>query len=101
MKDLLEKERELVNKGELVAEVQARVGLPKSQVLQVLNTFCEVTTERLQAGEEVSLPPLGKFQYVMRSARRQRNPQTGEMIDVPEKATVRFRPSGALKGRVN
>ncbi|MBF8376818.1 HU family DNA-binding protein [Alicyclobacillus mali] len=90
-----------MTKAELVAEIAARVELSKSQVLQVLNSFCEVATERLQAGEEVVLPPLGKFRYVVRAARQYRNPQTGEMIEAPEKATVRFLPSSALKGRVN
>ncbi|WP_206830156.1 HU family DNA-binding protein [Alicyclobacillus fructus] len=90
-----------MNKTELVAEIAARTGLRKSQVWQTLNSFCEVATERLRAGEDVAVPPLGKFRYVVRAARRGRNPQTGETIEIPEQATVRFLPSSALKGRVN
>ncbi|AEJ44296.1 HU family DNA-binding protein [Alicyclobacillus acidocaldarius] len=90
-----------MTKTELVAEIAARTGLKQSQVWQTLNSLCEVATERLQAGEDVALPPLGKFRYVVRAARQGRNPKTGETIEIPEKATVRFLPSSALKGRVN
>lgn len=90
-----------MNKSELVTEVQARVGLSKTHVAQVIQACCEVIAERLQAGEDVSLPPLGRFQYKLLAPRKQRNPQTGAFMEVPERATVRFRPSSSLKRRVN
>ncbi|AEJ43654.1 HU family DNA-binding protein [Alicyclobacillus acidocaldarius] len=90
-----------MNKSELVAEIAVRTGMKHKQVWQALNSLCEVVAERLQAGEDVWLPPLGKFRYVVRAPRHVRHPHTGEIMEVPEKATVTFLPSRTLKGRVN
>lgn len=95
------REWSFVTKAELIEELAVRTEVPKAKVALVINTLCNVVTERVQAGEVVAIPPLGRFEYVRRAPRKARNPQTGETIDVPEKATVRFKPSAELKRSVN
>lgn len=60
----------------------------------------------LKAGmlDELTIPlgSLGKFQIKKQSARRARNPKTGEVVQVPAKQVLRFRPGRALKdGRLS
>ncbi|MCL6593573.1 MAG: HU family DNA-binding protein [Alicyclobacillus sp.] len=90
-----------MTKTELIEELAVRAGLPKARVGRLIDTLCEVVGERLQAGDTVALPPLGRFAYVQRAARKARNPQTGEQINIPPRAAVQFKPSEALKRRLN
>jgi len=46
---------------------------------------------------KVTLVGFGTFSIVQRKARKARNPQTGEAIDVPAKFVPKFKPSKALK----
>ncbi|WP_029422080.1 HU family DNA-binding protein [Alicyclobacillus macrosporangiidus] len=90
-----------MTKTELIEELAVRAELPKAKAGRVIDTLCEVIGERLQAGEKVMLPPLGRFIHVHRSARKARNPLTGEKVDVPERVAVRFQASATLKRRLN
>jgi DNA-binding protein HU-beta len=45
----------------------------------------------------VTLVGFGTFKVVHRAARKARNPQTGEAIDVPAKTVPKFKPSKAMK----
>lgn len=90
-----------MTKMELIEELAVRVELSRAKAGRVVDTLCEVIGERLQAGESVALPPLGRFIPVHRAARKARNPQTGEQVDVPERVGVRFQASATLKRRLN
>jgi DNA-binding protein HU-beta len=39
----------------------------------------------------------GSFKLVKRAARKGRNPQTGEELEIPETTVVKFTPAKALK----
>lgn len=90
-----------MNKAELIEEVAVRGNLKKAEAERAIAALCEVIAERVAAGDTVAIPPLGRFSYVVRAARTGRNPQTGEVIEIPEKATVQFRPSEALRRKLN
>ncbi len=66
--------------------------------LDALITYIEKT---LKKGDEVSLPPLGKFKITKRKARTGRNPSTGEEIKIPASVVPKFQPSKTLKDVVN
>jgi Bacterial nucleoid DNA-binding protein len=59
--------------------------------------FTALVADLVKAGEEIPLGNLGKFVVVERAARKCRNPQTGETMDVPAKKAVKFKPATALK----
>ena len=63
--------------------------------------FTALVADLVKAGEEIPLGNLGKFVVVERAARKCRNPQTGETMDVPAKKAVKFKPATALKKCVN
>jgi len=90
-----------MNKGELIEEIAVRGNLKKAEAQRAIDALCEVISERVAAGDTVAMPPLGRFSYAVRSARTGRNPRTGEAIEIPEKATVQFRPSEALRRKLN
>lgn len=89
-----------MTKEELLVEVQAKVGLSKADVRRVVDALLQTIGDRVGSGEDVPLPPLGKFVLAYRSERTARNPATGEPMVVPATRTVRFKPSKALKEKV-
>ena len=55
----------------------------------------------LEKGENYRVIGFGTFELRDRAARKGRNPQTGEEIDIPAQRTVGFKPSKAVKEAVN
>lgn len=69
----------------------------KTDVTSLLDALGDVVTERLMAGDDVSLPGLGKLAVKAKAARTGRNPKTGESIQIPAKRVPDFSPAKALK----
>jgi DNA-binding protein HU-beta len=55
----------------------------------------------LKKGDTVSLVGFGSFKVVKRKARKGRNPQTGEEINIKASNAPKFTPGRALKEAVN
>jgi len=90
-----------MTKAELVALVAAQAGTSAADAERTLNSFRDVIQAKLKAGDEVSLPGLGKFSRVERKARTGRNPQTGETIKVKASKAPKFTAAAGLKQVVN
>ena len=69
----------------------------KTDVASLLDALGDVITERLKAGDEVTLPGLGKLAVKAKAARTGRNPKTGEAIQIPAKRVPDFSAAKALK----
>ncbi len=55
----------------------------------------------VKTGDTVTLVGFGAFKVVQRKARKGRNPQTGEEIDIKASKAPKFTPGKALKEAVN
>lgn len=73
----------------------------KAAAGRVLAAVLENISESLEKGNEVRLAGFGNFSVQKRNARDGRNPHTGETIKIPKKKVVKFKPSTALKDRVD
>jgi nucleoid DNA-binding protein len=91
---------ETVNTTELVAEVAAKVGAPKTLCKKVVRAFVRRITQEVQTGNPVKVAGLGVFYRKLSKARTGRNPQTGEKVKVKEKLIPKFRAGKELKTRV-
>ena len=78
----------------------ARAVAEKQKIsIQDANSIIGTTIEVISAlakKEEVQLQGLGTFSLHTRKARQNRNPRTGEPVNIPEKIVVRFKPSKSL-----
>lgn len=86
-----------MNKADLVSRVADRTDLSKKDVMKAVDAVFDTITEALQNGEKVQLVGFGNFEIRERSARKGRNPQTGEEIDIPASRVPAFKPGKALK----
>tara|TARA_B100000524_G_scaffold303137_1_gene178035 strand:- start:31 stop:312 length:282 start_codon:yes stop_codon:yes gene_type:complete len=76
--------------------------LNQSELEEVLDIFCRSLVDSLKQGQNIELRGFGTF-FVKRIKEKfsARNPKTGEIIYVPEKNKVRFKPSKKLKEYIN
>lgn len=90
-----------MTKVELIKEAATRTGLTQSDVKRVYETVNDVAKEQLKAGEDFPFGDLGIFKVREKNARKGRNPKNGEVIDIPAKTSLAFRPSSTIKAELN
>ncbi|MDQ0188493.1 HU family DNA-binding protein [Alicyclobacillus cycloheptanicus] len=86
-----------MNKTELVQAVSERTELSRKDASEVVEAVFEVITEALANGEKVQLVGFGNFEIRERAARKGRNPQTGEVIDIAASRVPAFRAGKTLR----
>jgi len=89
-----------MNKTELINAVAEKSELSKKDATSAVDAVFEVITGSLQNGEKVQLIGFGNFEVRERAARKGRNPQTGEEIEIPASNVPAFKPGKALKDAV-
>ncbi|WP_340032509.1 HU family DNA-binding protein [Paenibacillus sp. FSL K6-1122] len=89
-----------MNKADLINVVVEKTGLTKKDAEQVINETLSAITATLAKGEKVQLFGFGNFEVRDRAARKGRNPQTGEEMDIPASKAPAFKPATALKNAV-
>jgi DNA-binding protein HU-beta len=90
-----------MNKSELIQAISEKADLNKAVSEKALNSMIEVISEQLSKGETVALVGFGTFQVSERAARKGRNPQTGQEIDIAASKNPVFKPGKGLKDAVN
>ena len=89
-----------MNKQELVAHVAESANLTKVEASAAVDAVIEGITKSLTNGEGLTLVGFGKFDVKERAARKGRNPQTGEEIEIAASKVPAFKPGKALKDAV-
>jgi len=89
-----------MNKADLVEKVANHTGLTKKTSREAVNAIISAITDSLAGGERVTLVGFGTFQVMERKARRGRNPQTREAIQIPAKKVPKFKPGNGLRETV-
>jgi DNA-binding protein HU-beta len=90
-----------MSKQDLIDAIAQHADLTKEKAGVAVNAMITYIEQTLQKGQEVSIPPLGKFKVTKRKARDGRNPTTGQTIKIPESNVPKFQPSKTLKDAVN
>lgn len=86
-----------MNKSDLITRVSEMAELTKKDAARAVDATFDAIAEALQNGEKVQLVGFGNFEVRERSARKGRNPQTGEEIDIPASRIPTFRPGKMLR----
>ena len=90
-----------VNKTELVSAVAEKANLTKKESERVINALFASIEEALSQGDKEQLVGFGTFEVRDREARKGRNPQTGEEIEIPATKVPAFKAGKALKDAVS
>ncbi|MBL1056656.1 HU family DNA-binding protein [Ligilactobacillus agilis] len=90
----------MANKQDLISAVAEKTGFSKKESTTVLNTILNEIESILVSGDKLQLIGFGNFEVRQRSARKGRNPQTGEEITIPASKVPAFKPGKELKDAV-
>ncbi len=90
-----------MTKEQLVEAVAAKLGIPKTQSAEALNTFIDEITKALKKGDKVIITGFGIFKVIARKARVGINPRTGEKVQIPASKAPKFRAGKAFKEAFN
>jgi len=89
-----------MNKADLVEKIANQTGLTKKTSRKAVDAIVSAITDSLAREEKVTLVGFGTFQVTERKARRGRNPQTRESIQIPAKKVPKFKPGKSLREAV-
>ena len=89
-----------MNKTELITSVAEAAGLTKKDATKAVEAVFDTIQSTLARGEKVQLIGFGNFEVRERAARKGRNPQSGEEIDIAASKVPAFKAGKALKDAV-
>ncbi|MCI5774995.1 MAG: HU family DNA-binding protein [Aerococcus sp.] len=90
----------MANKADLVQKIAEKTGEPKKTVQPIVDALFDSVQSYLADGESLQIIGFGNFEVRERAARRGRNPQTGEEIQIPASKVPAFKAGKALKEAV-
>lgn len=90
-----------MTKAEIVARVHEAVGCSKKDSFDLVEQVFKTLKETLESGEKIKIAGFGNFTVRKKTARRGRNPQTGEEITISARRILNFKPSVLLKKAIN
>ena len=89
--------RRKMTKAELIGKVADVTAKPKTDCDAILSTAFNAIAEELKTGGTFGWPQFGKFEVVIRAARKGTNPATKQPIEIPQTTAVKFKAALALK----
>lgn len=91
---------ETISKKQLVDQIAAKTDATKTDINTILDAYIDVVKSNVAEGNKVQLVGFGAFELRHRAARKGRNPQTGQEIQIPASKVPAFKPGKALKDAV-
>lgn len=89
-----------MTKKDIVLKVSDQVNVRQVVVKRIVQRTFDSIVEALIRGEKVELRNFGVFKIKERRSRTGRNPRTGEVVPVPPRKVVVFKPGLEMKHKV-
>jgi DNA-binding protein HU-beta len=90
-----------MTKAELIARIAKDCKISKALAEKTLNSATDNVTKTLKKKDKITLTGFGTFSSSKRKARKGRNPQTGEVINIKACNVPKFRPGKELRDACN
>lgn len=90
-----------LTRADLSEAVQRSIGLSRIESSELVETTIDLISDALVKGDNVKLSSFGTFMVRQKNGRMGRNPKTGEEVPIDPRRVLVFRPSQAMKARVN
>jgi nucleoid DNA-binding protein len=89
-----------VTKQDMVDRLAEGIGLPRPDVLAVVDGFLSLVVDAVAGGQRVELRRFGVWKPVQRKGRHLRTPDGVHEVDLPDRAAAVFVPSSEFRQRV-
>ncbi|MCF7877457.1 MAG: integration host factor subunit beta [Candidatus Omnitrophica bacterium] len=86
-----------MRKRDIVLRISQDTGIKQVVVKEIVQHTFDFILESLKEGKRIELRNFGVFQIKRRKPRVGRNPKTGEVVPVPERKVVTFKPGLDMK----
>ena len=90
-----------ITKLQLADHLHKKMGLPKTDCLDFINSFFNEISNSLENGEEVKLSGFGNFSLLKKKARPGRNPKNGKEYTISARTSVSFKPGRKLRDKID
>lgn len=90
-----------MTKVDIVEAIYEKVGFAKKEVAKIVESIFDIVKESLQQEDKIKISGFGNFVVRKKRARRGRNPQTGNDIEISSRRILTFKPSQVLKAALN
>jgi len=90
-----------MTKADIVEQIYEQVGFSKKESAELVEKVFETIKDTLSRGEKVKISGFGNFVVRPKNARKGRNPQTGDEIQLAARRVLTFKPSLVLKNTLN
>ena len=88
-------------KATIIDAICQKIGLPKKDSTEIVESLFETMKKTLQAGENLKISGFGSFNVKFKKSRIGRNPQTGDAMEITARKVVTFKPSQVLRDTLN
>lgn len=89
-----------MTKKDIILKVSDETNLKQVDVKKVVQKTFDCIVDALIRGEKIELRNFGVFKIKQRKNRTGRNPRTGEVVPVPARKVVVFKPGLEMKNKV-
>ncbi len=90
-----------VTKEKIVLEIFEKTDLSRRDARHALEKLMDILKQTLAEERDILISGFGKFMVKRKRARRGRNPQTRESLQLRARRVVVFKTSGILRKKVN
>lgn len=90
-----------LTRADLAEAVFQKVGLPRNESSELVESVIREMIACLERGENVKLSSFGSFGVRDKRERVGRNPKTGEIVPITPRRVLVFRASNIMKERIN
>ena len=89
-----------MTKKDIILRVSDETNLKQIDVKKVVQKTLDYIVDALSRGEKIELRNFGVFKIKQRKSRTGRNPRTGQVVPVPPRKVVVFKPGLEMKKKV-
>ena len=89
-----------MTKKDIVLKIASETNIKQIDVKKVVQKTLNTIISTLAEGDKVELRNFGVFKVKQRKGRTGRNPRTGEVVPVPPKKVVIFKPGLIMKKKI-
>ena len=90
-----------MTKIDIVQNVSDTLGISRNNSTRIVESVFEIMKEQISKGDAVKISGFGNFLVRSKNARRGRNPQTGNEMEISARKILKFKSSQILRKALN
>ena len=86
---------------DIIDDIREKVGFSRKDIAEIVESVFDIMKETVQREGSIMISGFGVFATRNKRARRGRNPQTGDRMEISPRRILTFKPSPVLNASVN